>query len=156
MRVHEIEGSPQADGLRVGVVMATFNSVISDGLLAGALNALEEAGAAETTVVRVPGALEIPLAAQRLARSGFDAVVAIGAVIEGETDHYTHVATEAARGISRVALETGVPVANSVLTVRRFEHARDRSLPGPANKGYEAARAAVAAANTLRALGPPR
>ncbi len=156
MRVHEIEGSPQAGGLRVGVVMATFNSVITDGLLAGALSALEEANVAEATVVRVPGALEIPLVAQLLARSGFDAVVAIGAVIEGETDHYTHVATEAARGIGQVALETGVPVANSVLTTRRFEHARDRSLPGPANKGYEAARAAVAAANTLRALGPPR
>ena len=156
MRVNEIDGSPQGGGLRVGVAVAAFNSVITDGLLAGAMSALEEAGVDETTVVRVPGALELPLVAQRLARSGFDAVIAIGAVIEGETDHYTHVATEAARGISRVALETGVPVANSVLTVRRYEHARDRSLPGHANKGYEAARAAVVAANALRALGPPR
>jgi len=156
MRTREIQGSPHGPGLRIGVAMATFNSVITDGLLAGALSALEEAGIEETTVVRVPGALEVPLAARRLAQAGQDGVVAIGAVIEGETDHYTHVAAEAARGISSVALETGIPVANAVLTVREFEHARDRSIPGPANKGYEAAQAVVITVNALRALRPPR
>ncbi len=132
--------------------MSTFNSVITDRLLRGALDALEEAGVPEVTVLRLPGALELPLAAQRLARSGVDAVVAIGAVIEGETDHYHHVATQSAAGLRQVALATGVPVANAVLTVREFSHARDRSLPGRSNKGFEAAAAAVTAANALRSV----
>jgi 6,7-dimethyl-8-ribityllumazine synthase len=152
MKTREIEGSSNGKGLRIGIAMATFNRVITDGLLTGAMSALAEADVEEVTVVRVPGALEVPLVAQRLARTGMDAVVAIGAVIEGETDHYAHVATQASEGLRQVALETGVPVANAVLTVREFEHARDRSLPGQANKGYEAARAAVATVNALKEL----
>ena len=155
MEKREVTGSLEGSGLRVGVVVADFNRVITDGLLAGALKALEGAGVEKTTVVRVPGALEIPLAALRLAQGGLDAVVAIGAVIEGETDHYQHVAAETSSGLGRVATETGVPVANAVLTVREFEHARDRSLPGTANKGFEAAQAAIVTANALREL-PPR
>lgn len=154
METREIFGSLDGSGLRIGLIVAVFNRVITDGLLAGALNALDEAGVEETTVVRVPGALEIPLVAQRLAEAGQHALVAIGAVIEGETDHYRYVSSETSSGISRVALDTGVPVANAVLTVREFQHARDRSLPGPANKGYEAAQVAITTANVLRALTP--
>ena len=142
-------GSPN-----IGVAVASFNAVITEGRLAGALSALEEAGVTAITMVRVPGALELPLAAQRLAAAGMDAVVAIGAVIEGETDHYTHVANQAMAGLQRVALDGGIPVANAVLTVREYVHARDRSLPGHANKGYEAARAALETLEALRPLSP--
>ncbi len=152
MEVSEVVGSGDGSGLRVGVVVSMFNAVITEALLEGALSALEEAGVEETTVVRLPGALELPLAAQRLARSGRDAVVAIGAVIEGETDHYLHVATQTSAGLRQVALETGVPVTNAVLTVREPSQARERSLPGALNKGFEAAAAAVVSANALKEL----
>ncbi|MDH3261758.1 MAG: 6,7-dimethyl-8-ribityllumazine synthase [Acidimicrobiia bacterium] len=150
--MREIEGHYDGRSLRIGIAMATFNAVITEDLLAGALAALEECSVADVTVVRLPGALELPLAARKLIAAGMDGVVAIGAVVEGETDHYVHVARETMGGLQRVTLETGVPVANAVLTVREFSHARDRSLPGKANKGYEAARAAVATVNAFRRL----
>lgn len=153
IEMREVEGGFDGTGLRVGVVVAEFNAVITDGLLAGALQGFEDCSVRDITVVRLPGALELPLAVQTLAGAGIDAVVAIGAVIEGETDHYTHVANQTMAGLQQVALATGVPVTNAVLTVREFSHARDRSLPGHANKGYEAARAAVSTANALKELG---
>lgn len=146
------EGDQDGAGLRMGIAVSSFNAGITDGLLSGALAAFEESSVVDITVVRVPGALELPLAAQKLVLAGMDAVVALGAVIEGETDHYTHVATQAMEGLQRVALETGAPVANAVLTVREYAHARDRSLPGKANKGYEAAQAAIATVNAFRQL----
>ncbi len=142
-----------ASGLRVCLLRAAFNAHVVDGLVAGARAALAEAGARENgiTVVSVPGAFELPLAAQAAARSGrFDAVVALGAVIKGDTDHYEHIAREAARGLARVALDTGVPVAFGVLTVADEAQALARSAPGEANKGGEAARAAVAMARVVR------
>jgi 6,7-dimethyl-8-ribityllumazine synthase len=146
---------PSARGLRVAVVRSLFNAPVTDGLLAGALQALVEMGAA-TKAVRVydlPGAFELPLAAQVAARSGrFDAVIALGAVIEGDTDHYEHVAREVASGLAAVARETGVPVAFGVLTVRQEEQALARSAAGPDNKGAEAARAAVMTALALREI----
>lgn len=144
-------GVPEADarGLRIGVVAAMFNESISRGLLEGAVAYLEEAGASEVAVMRAPGAFEVPLMAQRLATAGYDAVVCVGAVVEGETDHYEHVAHRASEGLMRVQLDTGVPVAFGILTVRDPDHARARSAPGPDNKGREAAIAAVAAANAL-------
>jgi 6,7-dimethyl-8-ribityllumazine synthase len=148
----EAVGTANGTGLIVGVAAASFNEAITTGLLQGALEGLEETGAAEVRVVRVPGALELPLAAQRLIGSGCDAVVALGAVIEGETDHYEHVATQASAGIRQVTLTTGAPVTNAILTVREYEHARSRSLPGAANKGYEAAQAAVTMVNVLKAI----
>jgi len=148
--MRDVEGHYDGTGLRIGIAMATFNAVITDGLLGGALAALEDCSVSDITVVRLPGALELALAARKLIATGMDAVVAIGAVIEGETDHYLHVATQTIAGLQRVALGTGVPVTNAVLTVREFSHARDRSLPGRANKGYEAAMAAVA---TVTAFG---
>jgi 6,7-dimethyl-8-ribityllumazine synthase len=144
---------PSARGLRVAIVRSLFNRPVTDGLLAGAREALSDMDARGVAVYDLPGAFELPLAAQAAAQSGrFDAVVALGAVIEGETDHYEHVAREAASGLAAVARETGVPVAFGVLTVRKEEHARRRSAPGPDNKGAEAARAAVAAALALRAI----
>jgi len=153
MRLDEIRGEPTGAGRRVGVVVASFNRVITDGLLTGALEALESAGTEQVSVVRVPGSLEIPLAAQRLAQTGYDAVVAIGAVIKGGTDHYEHVASRSIAGIASVSLSTGTPVGNAILTVTEFEHARDRSMPGSANKGYEAAMAVLVLLDVLEKIG---
>lgn len=140
-------------GIRVGVVVATFNKEVTGGLLTGALLYLHEVGAEAARVVEVPGAFELPLVAQRLARSGeIDAVVALGAVIEGETDHYEHIAHRASEGLMRVTLDTGTPVAFGVLTTRTLETALARSAPGADNKGAEAAAAAVGAVLALRAI----
>jgi 6,7-dimethyl-8-ribityllumazine synthase len=147
------EGS--ARGLRIAILRALFNPQITDGLLQGARDALAEWGAdpRRVQVFDVPGAFELPLVAQAAARSRrFDAIVALGAVIRGETDHYEHIAREAAAGLARVARETGVPVGFGVLTVRRAAHARARSGRTGHNKGGEAARAAVLTLHTLRAL----
>ncbi|MGZ5383182.1 MAG: 6,7-dimethyl-8-ribityllumazine synthase [Acidimicrobiia bacterium] len=149
------EGHLNGSSLRIGIAVSSFNALITDGLLAGALAALEESSVVHVTVVRLPGALELPLAVQRLIGAGMDAVVAIGAIIEGETDHYTHVATQTMAGLQRVALDTGVPVANAVLTARKFSHARDRSLPGRANKGFEAGLAAITTVAALREITKP-
>jgi len=142
-------GDFDAAGLKVGVAAAMFNPEITDGLLEGALSVLDDA---EVVVVRVPGSFELPLVARTLVEAGCDAVVALGAVVLGETDHYEHIARETARGLQDVMLEAGVPVAFGVLTVRDVEHARTRSLPGPGNKGTEAAEAAVRTARLLAEL----
>ena len=96
--------------------------------------------------------MELPLAAQSLAEEGCEAIIAIGAVIKGETDHYEYVAEHATRGITDVSTRTGVPVGNALLTVREYEHAVERSLPGPGNKGAEAAEAAIQMARKLTSL----
>jgi 6,7-dimethyl-8-ribityllumazine synthase len=148
-----------ARGLRVALLRSLFNGRITDGLVAGARSALRELGADERQieVFDVPGAFELPLAARAAAASGrFDAVVALGAVVRGETDHYEHVAREAASGLAAVARETGIPVGFGVLTVRKAEQAEQRARPGPENKGGEAARAAVLLVATLRAIGGAR
>ena len=152
-------GGPAPRGVRVAIVRSLFNRTVTDGLLEGAVKALREMGVSEarTSVFDLPGAFELPLAARAAARSGrFDAVVALGAVIAGETDHYEHVAREAASGLSAVARETGVPVGFGVLTVRDERQARRRSSPGPQNKGGEAARAAVTTVLALRSIGRRR
>jgi 6,7-dimethyl-8-ribityllumazine synthase len=139
----------------VAVVRARFHPEVADGLLFGALTALREMGAAEeaVSVVDVPGAFELPLAARAAAASGrFQAVVALGAVVRGETDHYEHIAREASAGLAAAARETGVPVGFGLLTVDDLGQARARSGPGEGNKGAEAARAAVAMVHTLRTL----
>ncbi len=148
-----------ARGLRIAVLRSLFNRGITDGLVEGAQAALRELGADErrVRVFDVPGAFELPLAARAAALGGrFDAVVALGAVVQGETDHYEHVAREAASGLAAVARETGVPVAFGVLTVRDVAQAERRAVPGPENKGAEAARAAVLLVHTLRAIGGRR
>lgn len=143
---------PGALPRRLGIAVSAFNAPITDPMLDAALAAAERAGVEETVVVRVPGAMELPLAAQALAEGGCDAIVAIGAVIKGETDHYEYVAEHATRGITDVSTTTGVPVGNALLTVRDYEHAVERSLPGPGNKGAEAAEAAISLARSLASL----
>lgn len=147
-----IEGTLDGDGLRIGIAVASWNQAITDGMLKAAERRCDQLGVSEITVMRVPGALELPVAAQALARD-HDAVIAIGAVVKGETDHYDIVVTESTRGVSRVALDTGVPIANAILAVHDYAQAVDRSGDDDANKGVEAADAAVLTANALRELG---
>ena len=152
-----LKGAPRGEGLRIGIVWSRFNEEIVRELVTACDKQLVELGvaAADIDVMSVPGALEIPLALQALAleRRGFarryDALVALGAVVRGETYHFDIVANESARGILDVQLETGVPVANGVLTTDTEEQARGRA----AVKGAEAARVAVEMANTLKAIG---
>jgi 6,7-dimethyl-8-ribityllumazine synthase len=146
-----IEGDLDGSGLHVGIAVATWNRAVTDRLLDAALARLEELGA-EATVIRVPGALELPIACQELAQSGCDAVVAIGTVVKGDTDHYDIVVRESTTGVSRVALDTGVPVTNAILAVPEFGLAMERAGQGPANKGHEAAEAAVVTARAMRGL----
>jgi 6,7-dimethyl-8-ribityllumazine synthase len=144
-----------ARGLRIVLLRSAFNPKIVDGLVAGARAALAELGATPKSiqVVEVPGAFELPLAARAAAGSKrFDAVVALGAVIRGETDHYRHIAREAASGLAAVSRESGVPVGFGVLTCTQEAQALARSGPGADNKGAEAARAAVAMVHALRTL----
>ena len=147
---------PRGKGLRVCVLRSSFNAAIVDGLFAGAREALLESGVreAEIAAVDVPGAFELPLAAAAAARSRrFDAIVALGAVVRGETDHYEHIAREASAGLAAVARETGVPVGFGVLTVAEEDQAVARSRAGHhGNKGAEAARAALAMVDVLRRL----
>jgi 6,7-dimethyl-8-ribityllumazine synthase len=147
--------TPDARGLRIALLRSAFNASIVEGLLTGAKAALTAMGASERdlVVVAVPGAFELPLAAKAAAESGrFDAIVALGAVVRGETDHYEHIAREAASGLAAVARETGVPLGFGVLTVAAEAQALARSAPGTDNTGAEAARAAVAMVHVLRRL----
>lgn len=148
-----IEGTSEGKGLHVGIAAARWNLAITDRLVEGATGRLEALGVEDVTVLRVPGALELPLAAQKLAQSGCDAVIAIGTVVKGETDHYDIVVRESSRGISQVALFTGVPVANAILAVHDYEQAVARAGSGESNKGVEAVDAAVTTANAIRELG---
>ena len=151
MAPRRIAPSTDGRGRRVGIVVSRFNGEIGDGLLAGALRALAEAGVADddVLVVRVPGALETPLALQRLAQGGdHDALVALGAVIRGETYHFEIVSNESAAGVSSVMLEFGIPVGNGILTCENDEQALARMDA----KGYEAAMAALELANLSDAL----
>lgn len=143
-------------GLRVLVLQSKFNDAVVAGLCLGALEYTAEVGAAAEVQI-VPGAFELPLIAQTAAFTGrYDAIVALGAVIKGETDHYDHIARESARGIMNASLTTGVPVAFGVLTVTRAAHALARSKPGRHNKGREAAAAAIDAALLIRKLTATR
>jgi len=153
------EGVSDGQGLKIALLTSSFNAAIVDGLLTGAREALSGMGvaAADITVVDVPGAFELPLAAAVAARSKrFDALVALGVVVRGETDHYQHIARETASGLAAVARETGVPVGFGVLTVTDEKQAIGRARPGPGNKGAEAARAAVAMVRVVRSLQAKR
>ena len=139
-------------GLRVGVVAARFNGEVVERLLAGALETLDAAGVGEEAraIVRVPGAWEIPQALEAMARQGkWDALVALGAVVRGETPHFDIVAGECSRGASEVALRHGVPVTFGVLTCDTFEQAMARAGGEAGNKGAEAASAAIELAREL-------
>ena len=151
----EVRGDLRGQGLRVGVVVARFNDFITSRLLDGAKAALSSHGVRDedVTIASVPGSFEIPLTAKKMAGSGrFDAVICLGAVIKGETDHYEHVAGEAAKGISAVALATGVPTIFAVLTTDTVEQAINRAGGKQGNSGYSAGVAAIEMANLMRAL----
>jgi 6,7-dimethyl-8-ribityllumazine synthase len=140
---------------RVAIVAALFNQFVVDHLVNGALDALRRHGLRDEAIdlVRVPGSFEIPLVAQRLARSGrYEAIVCLGAVIRGETDHYEHVAGGAANGVAQAALATGVPVIFGILTCDTLEQAINRAGAKSGNKGYEAAITAIEMANLLKQL----
>jgi 6,7-dimethyl-8-ribityllumazine synthase len=152
------DGSLDARGLKFAIVVSRFNAFITDRLLAGAQDALTRSGAdaGDVEVVRVPGSWELPLTAQTLARQRrHDAIIALGAVIRGETAHFDYVAGEAASGLARVSLDTGVPVAFGVLTTNTVEQAIDRAGGKDGNKGSDAAMAAIEMARVLRSLQPP-
>lgn len=152
-----IEGKPSGKDVAIGIVVSRFNSDITDRLLQGAFTALKEAKVSKrkTAVVAVPGAFEIPSAAQALAEAGkVDAIVCLGAVIRGETEHFTHVAAAAREGCLRVGLDHRLPVTFGVLTTETTAQALERSGGKLGNKGYEAALDAVEMANLLRRIGP--
>jgi 6,7-dimethyl-8-ribityllumazine synthase len=150
-----VRGGLSAAGLRIGVVASQFNSFITDRLLAGALDALQQAGAAEEQIqiVRVPGSFELPIVAKKLAASGqFDSIICVGCVLRGETSHYDVVVSETARGIQLAQLDTGVPLIFCVLTCDTLEQAIDRAGLKSGNKGYEAGLAAVEMAQLVRKI----
>ena len=150
-----IEGKLNAEGLKVGIIVGRFNSFIGERLLEGALDALIRHGAdeAQITVARVPGAFEIPLAAQKMAQSGkYDALICLGAVIRGSTPHFDYVASEVSKGIAHVSLETGVPVAFGVLTVDTIEQAIERAGTKAGNKGFDAALTVIETVNLFKEM----
>ncbi len=149
------EGLLHGEGLRVAIAASRFNDLVVERLLAGARDGLIRHGVDEAsiTVAWTPGAVELPLVAQRLAASGeFDAVICLGAVIRGATGHYDHVATQCAAGLSRVALDTGIPVVFGVLTTENTEQALERAGGKAGNKGFEAATTAIEMVDLLRRL----
>ncbi len=153
--IETLEGGLTLSDARVAIALARFNGFIGEQLLAGAVDTLCRHGlpADRITVARVPGAFELPLITRRLAASGrFDAVIALGVVIRGGTPHFDYVAGECAKGLSRVALESDLPVAFGVLTVDTIEQAIERAGTKAGNKGAEAALSAIEMINLLRAL----
>ncbi len=149
------EGGLNGSGLRVAIAVARFNELITERLLAGALDGLKRHGVDEgsITVARVPGAFELPLVCQRLAASGeYDAVIALGAVIRGATGHYDFVAGQCASGLQSAQLATGVPVIFGVLTTDTIEQAIERAGTKAGNKGFEAAATAIETADLVRQL----
>ncbi|MDP8953638.1 MAG: 6,7-dimethyl-8-ribityllumazine synthase [Actinomycetota bacterium] len=148
-------GHLRGEGIRVALACARFNDLVTERLLAGARDGLARHGVDEAsiTVVWAPGAVELPLVAQRLAAAGeVDAVIALGAVIRGATDHHSHVGGQCAAGLQRVALDTGIPVAFAVLTTDTLDQALERAGAKAGNKGYEAAETALEMVDLLRQL----
>jgi 6,7-dimethyl-8-ribityllumazine synthase len=148
-----IEKNLDARGLKFAVVCARFNSFVTDRLLEGALDALKGAGAFDVEVVKVPGAWELAVAAKTIAgHKKPDAIIALGAVIRGDTPHFDYVAGQAAAGLMAVQLETGIPIAFGVLTTNTAEQAIDRAGGKDGNKGYDAAMTAIEMAHLTRRL----
>ena len=155
--MHTIEGITKAPGLRFAIVVARFNDFVTDRLLVGATEALRAADVADADVVvlRVPGSFEIPLAARRAAETGrFHGVVCLGCLIRGATPHFEYISTAVSQGLTDAAAATGLPMAFGVLTTNSAEEALERAQPGPGNKGWEAAMAAVEMETLLAQLEP--
>src|ERR1700726_3279878 len=151
-------GDLNATGLRFAIVVSRFNSFITERLLTAAVDALHRAGAADkdVEVVRVPGAFELPLAAKKLAATGrYDALIAVGCVLRGETTHYDYVCSETARGLQLAQMDSGLPIIFCVLTCDTLEQAIDRAGLKGGNKGFEAGLAAIEMAQLSRKLRAP-
>jgi len=152
----KIDGGLSGAGLRFGIVVSRFNSFITERLLAAAADALDRAGAAskDVDVLHVPGSFELPLAAKKLAATGrYDALIAIGCVLRGETTHYDYVCSETSRGLQLAQMDTGIPIMFCVLTCDTLEQAIDRAGLKGGNKGFEAGLAAIEMAQLSRKLG---
>ena len=150
-----LQGDLNGENLRIGIVVSRFNEFVTAKLLDGAVSSLTQHGVRDddVTIAWVPGAFEIPLVTEKMARSGrYDAIVCVGAVIKGETDHYTFVAQEAAKGIASTSRSTGVPVVFNVLTTNTVQQAIDRAGGKHGNTGHKAGVAAIEMANLLRTL----
>ncbi len=148
-----IEGKLDAKGLNIAIIMSRFNDFVVNRLLGGARDALIRHGAEEDAidVIKTPGSFEIPLLAQRAAKTGkYDAVICLGAVIRGATPHFDYVAAEVSKGIAAVGLETGVPIAFGILTTDTIEQAIERAGSKSGNKGWDAALSAIEMANVLK------
>jgi 6,7-dimethyl-8-ribityllumazine synthase len=153
--MRSISGSQRATGFRFALVVSKYNDFVTDRLQSGALAALASSGVAsdDITIVRVPGAFEIPLAAQHAAESGrYDAIVCLGCLIRGETAHFEYISSAVAQGLTTAAAATGVPMTFGVLTTNSAEEAIARAGDGPSNKGHEAAVAAVEMAEIVAQL----
>lgn len=154
---HILEGQLTAHNLRFGIIVSRFNELITKQLLEGALDALRRHGAPmdKVEVAYVPGSFEIPLAAHAMACSGrFDALIALGCIIRGATDHHEHVAAAVVNGLGQAISRTGMPISFGILTVENIEKALERAGTKAGNKGNEAALAAIEMANLLRAILP--
>ncbi|TCK17432.1 6,7-dimethyl-8-ribityllumazine synthase [Thiogranum longum] len=154
--IQEIEGNLNIRNARIALLVARFNSFVVESLLSGAIDTLKRHGAEDKdlTIVRVPGAFEMPLAANRLAASKrYDAIIALGAVIRGGTPHFEYVAGECTKGLSSVSMKHDIPVTFGVLTVDSIEQAIERAGTKAGNKGDEAAMSAIEMVNVLREIG---
>lgn len=151
-----IEGSLSAKGLRVGVVVSRFNDFISNKLLEGAVDTLLRSGASDgdIEVVKVPGSFEIPVIAQAMAAKGrYDAIICLGTIIRGSTPHFDYIASEVAKGIARISLDAGLPIAFGIITADNIEQAIERAGTKSGNKGRDAALSAIEMANLFKELG---
>lgn len=156
MPIKTIEGNLTVENARFCLVVARWNSFVVESLLEGAVDALKRHGASEDdlTIVRIPGAFEMPLALEKIAAAGgYDAIIGLGAVIRGGTPHFDYVAGECVKGMSQVTLKHGIPIAFGVLTVDTIEQAIERAGTKAGNKGHEAAMSAVEMVNLLRQIG---
>lgn len=150
-----LQGKLDATGCRFAIVISRFNSFVSDRLLSGALDALERNGAAadDITVAWVPGSFEILLAAKKLALSGkYEAVICLGALLQGETPHFEYLSSAVTKGIGNISLESGVPVTNGVLTCNTLEQAIERAGLKSGNRGFDAALSAIEMVQVLKQL----
>lgn len=154
--MHIIEGNMRATGKKFAIVVSRFNSFVVESLLEGAVDTLDrlgEVGSDDITVIRVPGAYELPIAAQRIAQSNkFDAIIALGAVIRGGTPHFDFVAGECNKGLAQVSLESSIPVSFGVITTDSIEQAIERAGTKAGNKGAEAALGALEMVNVLEQI----
>lgn len=155
MSIQVVEGKVVAERMKIGIVAARFNDFIVSKLVSGAVDGLIRHGMAEEeiTLAWVPGAFEIPVLAEKMAKSGkYDAVICLGAVIRGATTHYDYVCSEVSKGIARASMETGIPVMFGVVTTENIEQAVERAGTKAGNKGYDCALSAIEMVNLMRQI----